>query len=132
MSGMQRLFDSSGCVNPSTDDRMSFTNLGGLRYGFAATTSHVAERPMFFEQLIDPVSDAQQSTAAPSIALWFCNRTARMVLPRNNFEAQRTWLASLQPATQYEHMNDKKVEAWIVALKQNKNPFDKATLAALR
>lgn len=50
----------------------------------------------------------------------------------NDFERHRTWLASLQPATQYDRMDGKKVEAWIVVIKQNKNPFDKATLDRLR
>ncbi|CAN5778307.1 hypothetical protein BH10CHL1_BH10CHL1_47630 [soil metagenome] len=50
----------------------------------------------------------------------------------NDLDVHRAWLASLQPATQYERMNGKKLETWIVALQQNTDPFGKATLDALR
>ncbi len=51
---------------------------------------------------------------------------------RKDFEMHQSWLASLQPATRYERMNGKKLEMWMMAVKQNKNPFDKASLDQLR
>jgi tetratricopeptide (TPR) repeat protein/DNA-binding XRE family transcriptional regulator len=51
---------------------------------------------------------------------------------RNDFTVHRAWLKRLQPATQYERMNGRKVEQWIEAVQQQKNPFDQATLVAIR
>ncbi|MFN8494114.1 MAG: helix-turn-helix domain-containing protein [Caldilineaceae bacterium] len=42
------------------------------------------------------------------------------------------WLKNLQPPTLYDRMLGKQAEAWIATLQQAKNPFDQATLAALR
>lgn len=49
-----------------------------------------------------------------------------------DFKIHQAWLKSLQPTTLYERLNGRKVEQWLAAVQQQKNPFDAATLAALR
>ncbi len=49
-----------------------------------------------------------------------------------NLQNYVTWLKTLQPPTLYDRMLGKQVETWITSLQQAKNPFDQATLSALR
>ncbi|MCX6044399.1 MAG: hypothetical protein NT075_04750 [Chloroflexi bacterium] len=79
------------------------------------------------------LEEAQHATRAGRISRGIVYaELGRYTDARKDFELHQTWLASLQPATQYERMNGKKLEAWIVAVKQNKSPFDRAALDALR